>query len=61
MWNDEQSGFGGHAPFFVEFEPAVVPDPASAAVWSLLGLVVVGCGWWRKRQLPKSDTVFPVT
>ena len=50
MWNDEQGGGGAHAPFFVEFEPATVPEPASLAVWSVLSMVGVGCGWWRKRR-----------
>ena len=25
-----------------------VPEPSTFAIWSLLGIVGVGCGWWRK-------------
>lgn len=28
----------------------VVPEPASLAVWSCLGLTALGSGWWRKRR-----------
>jgi len=29
---------------------AVVPEPASLVVWSLLAMTVGGAGWWRRRQ-----------
>ena len=28
-----------------------VPEPASLVVWSLLGSMAVGLGWWRKRKV----------
>jgi uncharacterized protein YxeA len=28
----------------------VVPEPASIAVWSLLGLTIGGAGWWRRKR-----------
>lgn len=39
-WNDAQSGSGGHAQFFVEYERAMapVPEPASLILWGALGL-----------------------
>lgn len=30
--------------------PAAAPEPASVAVWSLLGIVSIGYGWQRKRK-----------
>ncbi len=27
-----------------------VPEPASLVLWSVLGMVGVGYGWWRKRR-----------
>ncbi len=34
-----------------------VPEPASIATWSLLGLIGLGCSWWRrKRSGRKSDS-----
>jgi hypothetical protein len=44
QWNDEQSGTGGDAQFFVEYEPAVsaVPEPMSVLCWgAIAGLVVL--------------------
>jgi hypothetical protein len=30
---------------------AVVPEPTSMIVWSLLGLTISGTGWWRRRKV----------
>jgi hypothetical protein len=50
MWNDQQSGTGGHAPFFVEFEP--VPEPSSFVAWLLLGMISFrGCAALRSSWL----------
>ncbi|MHB8974523.1 MAG: hypothetical protein ACYC3X_29330 [Pirellulaceae bacterium] len=34
----------------VNVDLAAVPEPASMAVWGLLGLVVAGCGMWRRKR-----------
>ena len=47
MWNDEQSGTGGDAQFFVEYEPAVVPEPTSLGLWCSFSLAAVV---WRLRR-----------
>lgn len=31
-------------------EPAVVPEPASLVVWSLIAISVGGAGWWRRKK-----------
>jgi autotransporter-associated beta strand protein len=31
-------------------QAVVIPEPASIALWSLLGLGLVGCGFWRERR-----------
>lgn len=28
---------------------SVIPEPASLAVWSLIAMVIIGSGWWRRR------------
>jgi hypothetical protein len=30
--------------------PAPIPEPTTLVVWSLLGSLAVGLGWWRKRK-----------
>ena len=58
MWNDVQSGAGGHAPFFVEFEPSsltVVPAPSSLACLVGVG-VLVGLNEWRKKRRTANRT-----
>ena len=46
------AGTAGSANLYViSFDPpAVVPEPASIAVWSLLGLTLGGTTWWRRRK-----------
>jgi hypothetical protein len=34
----------------VETTVSFVPEPATIIVWSLLGLIVAGCGLWRRRR-----------
>ncbi|MBC8354930.1 MAG: hypothetical protein H8E66_23370 [Planctomycetes bacterium] len=51
-WNDVQSGSGGHAPFFIEFDvnPKVVPEPTTLAIWSLLGGIGLVVEYRRRRR-----------
>ncbi len=48
VWNDE-GNLGGIYGFVVEYDGAI-PEPASIAVWSFLGLTVTGSCWWRRRR-----------
>lgn len=38
----------------VEPIPEPVPEPASLAIWSMLGLTVAGCAWRRHRKLARA-------
>ena len=33
----------------IHFNANVVPEPATLAIWSVLGLIGVGASWWRRR------------
>ena len=41
-------------PMMADFQygiaAAIVPEPASCVVWSLIGLSCIGAGWWRRRK-----------
>ena len=41
---------GGNVPQSLQFEAAPVPEPASIAIWSILGLAGAGFGWYRIRR-----------
>jgi len=30
--------------------PTVIPEPSTVVIWSVLGAVAVGFGWWRRRR-----------
>jgi len=32
------------------FQADVVPEPCTLAIWSLLGVLGIGVGWWRRRR-----------
>lgn len=31
-------------------EPATIPEPSTFIIWSLLGTLAIGVGWWRRRK-----------
>lgn len=33
-------------------EPTHTPEPSALIVWSLLGILAFGVGWWRRRRTP---------
>jgi hypothetical protein len=37
---------------FSEISTEVIPEPASLAVWSCLGLTTIGATWWQRRRSP---------
>jgi hypothetical protein len=45
-WNDQSDYFG--ANYIVEFD--TVPEPSTLIIWSLLGGLGIGIGWWRRRR-----------
>lgn len=47
-WTNNAQGVNESITSTVNFK--VIPEPASVAVWGLLGLVVAGCGLWRRKR-----------
>jgi hypothetical protein len=56
QWNDHSywtswlSGTAGHGRFIVEYDAHVIPEPCTLIIWSLLGGLGLGFGWWRRRK-----------
>jgi len=41
---------GFNIAFHFDPQPQPVPEPSTLIVWSVLGSVTIGLGWWRKRK-----------
>lgn len=56
LWNDVQSGSGGHAPFFVEYEASAVPAPSTLVMSSILfGMYGVRGAFKRLKRWKSAD------
>ena len=53
QWGDgvqSPSGDDHIVGYLVEFETSAIPEPSTLIIWSLLGVLGVTVGWWRRRR-----------
>lgn len=48
-WNGSGWTFTSPGNWFPS-RSSIVPEPVTIIIWSLLGSIVIGLGWWRKRK-----------